>query len=271
MQMPAGFSGELQEMRRGTAAGARGRPTSSVPALYGPIRSRPPPIVTGSVPPNLPFLKAMQKISIRRRTHNLRTSTGPAPDRLIVITGLSGSGKSSLAFDTIYAEGSGATSSLSAYARRSCPYDKPDVDHIEGLSPAISIEQKTASHNRVRRSAPLPNLRLPAPAVRPRRHAPLSRHRPTAGPTSANGDQALSLPRAPPRAARPRRAGRKASHQLLADLRPGYVLARIDARSMNSTTRRSSTCGASTYRGGRRPLQGARRHQARLAESFETG
>ena len=84
------------------------------------------------------------------RTHNLKNIDLDLPrDRLIVITGLSGSGKSSLAFDTIYAEGQRRyVESLSAYARQFLSMmEKPDVDHIEGLSPAISIEQKTTSHN----------------------------------------------------------------------------------------------------------------------------
>lgn len=84
------------------------------------------------------------------RTHNLKDINLTLPrDKLIVITGLSGSGKSSLAFDTIYAEGQRRyVESLSAYARQFLSMmEKPDVDHIEGLSPAISIEQKTTSHN----------------------------------------------------------------------------------------------------------------------------
>ncbi|PIE00801.1 MAG: excinuclease ABC subunit A [Thiothrix nivea] len=84
------------------------------------------------------------------RTHNLKDIDLDLPrDRLIVITGLSGSGKSSLAFDTIFAEGQRRyVESLSAYARQFLSMmDKPDIDHIEGLSPAISIEQKTTSHN----------------------------------------------------------------------------------------------------------------------------
>ena len=93
----------------------------------------------------------MENISIRgARTHNLKNIDLDLPrDRLIVITGLSGSGKSSLAFDTIYAEGQRRyVESLSAYARQFLSImDKPDVDHIEGLSPAISIEQKSTSHN----------------------------------------------------------------------------------------------------------------------------
>ncbi|WP_457676755.1 excinuclease ABC subunit UvrA [Thiolapillus sp.] len=93
----------------------------------------------------------MDSIRLRgARTHNLKNIDLELPrDRLIVITGLSGSGKSSLAFDTIYAEGQRRyVESLSAYARQFLSMmEKPDVDHIEGLSPAISIEQKTTSHN----------------------------------------------------------------------------------------------------------------------------
>ncbi|KRG68993.1 excinuclease ABC subunit UvrA [Pseudoxanthomonas dokdonensis] len=93
----------------------------------------------------------MDSIRIRgARTHNLKNIDLDLPrDKLIVITGLSGSGKSSLAFDTIYAEGQRRyVESLSAYARQFLSVmEKPDVDHIEGLSPAISIEQKSTSHN----------------------------------------------------------------------------------------------------------------------------
>ncbi len=84
------------------------------------------------------------------RTHNLKNINLELPrDQLIVITGLSGSGKSSLAFDTIYAEGQRRyVESLSSYARQFLSMmEKPDIDHIEGLSPAISIEQKSTSHN----------------------------------------------------------------------------------------------------------------------------
>ncbi|MCL1092148.1 excinuclease ABC subunit UvrA [Shewanella kaireitica] len=93
----------------------------------------------------------MENIEVRgARTHNLKNINLTIPrDKLIVITGLSGSGKSSLAFDTLYAEGQRRyVESLSAYARQFLSLmEKPDVDHIEGLSPAISIEQKSTSHN----------------------------------------------------------------------------------------------------------------------------
>src|SRR5947209_20155721 len=91
------------------------------------------------------------QITIRgAREHNLKNVTLSIPrDKLVVFTGLSGSGKSSLAFDTIYAEGQRRyVESLSAYARQFLgQMEKPDVDSIEGLSPAISIDQKTTSRN----------------------------------------------------------------------------------------------------------------------------
>ena len=93
----------------------------------------------------------MQNIVIKgARSHNLKNIDITIPrDKLIVITGLSGSGKSTLAFDTIFAEGQRRyVESLSAYARQFLTrMERPEVDHIEGLSPAISIEQKTTSHN----------------------------------------------------------------------------------------------------------------------------
>ena len=107
------------------------------------------------------------------REHNLRNISVELPrDKLIVFTGLSGSGKSSLAFDTIYAEGQRRyVESLSAYARQFLgQMDKPDVDFIEGLSPAISIDQKSASTQpALDRRHRHRDLRLPPPAVRPHR------------------------------------------------------------------------------------------------------
>ncbi len=104
----------------------------------------------------------MDKIEVRgARTHNLKNINLVIPrDKLIVVTGLSGSGKSSLAFDTLYAEGQRRyVESLSAYARQFLSLmEKPDVDHIEGLSPAISIEQKSTSHNPARRWVLLPKF-----------------------------------------------------------------------------------------------------------------
>ncbi|MCL4720379.1 MAG: excinuclease ABC subunit UvrA, partial [Gammaproteobacteria bacterium] len=180
----------------------------------------------------------MQQISIRgARTHNLKNLDLDLPrDRLIVITGLSGSGKSSLAFDTIYAEGQRRyVESLSAYARQFLSMmDKPDVDHIEGLSPAISIEQKTASHNPRSTVGTVTEIYdylrlLFARAGTPR--CPEHGRDLRAQTVSQMVDQALSLPEgtrlmllAPVVQAR-----KGEHHQLLADLRSqGYIRARID-------------------------------------------
>ncbi len=122
-----------------------GKLTGSTRYDGGPATGRPALDAAGIV------VSPMSSIRIRgARTHNLRNIDLDLPrDRLIVLTGLSGSGKSSLAFDTIYAEGQRRyVESLSTYARQFLSMmEKPDVDAIEGLSPAISIEQKSTSHN----------------------------------------------------------------------------------------------------------------------------
>ena len=109
-----------------------------------------PPVVS-SAAPKADAVERSDSLVVRgAREHNLRNISVTIPrDKLTVVTGLSGSGKSSLAFDTIYAEGQRRyVESLSAYARQFLGLmEKPDVDAIEGLSPAISIEQKSAGHN----------------------------------------------------------------------------------------------------------------------------
>ena len=137
---------------------------------------------------------AITKISVRgARQHNLKNINVEIPrNTLTVITGLSGSGKSSLAFDTIYAEGQRRyVETLSAYARQFLDQmERPDVDAIDGLSPAISIEQKTTSRSpRSTVGHHHGNLRLPALAVRLHRSPALPQMRPAHHPPVGRTDR----------------------------------------------------------------------------------
>src|SRR5262249_36731259 len=133
--------------RRGARCDERSLPLPQNPLGTNPFRG----LLNGRRGPTLQGEMTSKFISIRgAREHNLKDISLDLPrEKLVVLTGLSGSGKSSLAFDTIYAEGQRRyVESLSAYARQFLDMmQKPDVDHIEGLSPAISIEQKTTSRN----------------------------------------------------------------------------------------------------------------------------
>ena len=215
------------------------------------------------------------------REHNLKNVDLEIPrDALIVFTGLSGSGKSSLAFDTIYAEGQRRyVESLSAYARQFLEMmQKPDVDHIDGLSPAISIEQKTTSQQpALHRRHGHRDLRLPAPAVRARGRALFAGHRPAdrepdrhadGGPGAGAAGGHAPLPAGADRARAqgrvPQGAGRAAEEGLPArqDQRP--VLPR-------SPRRRSSTRSTSTTSTWWWTASSCRKDiAARLADSFET-
>jgi excinuclease ABC subunit A len=198
----------------------------------------------------------MKTISIRgARTHNLRNIDLDLPrDRLIVITGLSGSGKSSLAFDTIYAEGQRRyVESLSAYARQFLSMmEKPDIDHIEGLSPAISIEQKSTSHNPRSTVGTVTEIYdylrlLYARAGRPR--CPDHGEDLAAQTISQMVDQVMAFePGTRLMMLAPVVQNRKGEHvQLLTDCNRRASSARgSTARCMNSTTRRNLTCDAST-------------------------
>lgn len=192
---------------------------------------------TGRFPPSaLP----MDEITIRgARTHNLADVDVVLPrDKLIVFTGLSGSGKSSLAFDTIYAEGQRRyVESLSAYARQFLSMmEKPDVDHIEGLSPAISIEQKSTSHNPRSTVGTITEiydyLRLLFARVGTPK-CPLHGEPLDAQTVSQMVDSVLALPAGTKAALlAPVIQGRKGEHaQVFEELRAqGYVRARVDGR-----------------------------------------
>ncbi len=222
-----------------------------------------------------------QSIHIRgARTHNLRGLDLELPrDRLIVFTGLSGSGKSSLAFDTIYAEGQRRyVESLSAYARQFLSMmEKPDVDSIEGLSPAISIEQKSTSHNPRSTVGTVTEIYdylrlLYARAGIPR--CPDHGLDLTAQTVSQMVDQVLALPEGSALALlAPVIAGRKGEHlQAIEELRgKGFVRARVDGRyvELDATPKldpkRKHTIEAVVDRLKARPDL-----QQRLAESLET-
>ncbi|HEV2702439.1 MAG TPA: excinuclease ABC subunit UvrA [Steroidobacteraceae bacterium] len=223
----------------------------------------------------------MQYIRIRgARTHNLRALDLDLPrDRLIVFTGLSGSGKSSLAFDTLYAEGQRRyVESLSAYARQFLSMmDKPDVDSIEGLSPAIAIEQKATSHNPRSTVGTVTEvydyLRLLfARAGTPR--CPDHGIDLTAQTVSQMVDQVLKLPADTPIALlAPLISDRKGEHsQVFEDLsRQGFVRVRIDGHIHELDARpeldpkRKHSIEAVVDRLKVRPES-----SSRLAESFET-
>ncbi|XKE45187.1 excinuclease ABC subunit UvrA [Halomonas organivorans] len=182
----------------------------------------------------------MDRILVRgARTHNLKQIDVELPrDKLIVVTGLSGSGKSSLAFDTLYAEGQRRyVESLSTYARQFLSMmEKPDVDHIEGLSPAISIEQKSTSHNPRSTVGTITEIYdylrlLYARAGTPR--CPEHGEDLEAQTISQMVDQVLALPEGSKlMLLAPVVRGRKGEHlQLLAELRAqGFVRAMIDGQ-----------------------------------------
>jgi excinuclease ABC subunit A len=182
----------------------------------------------------------MDQIRIRgARTHNLQNIDLDLPrDKLIVITGLSGSGKSSLAFDTIYAEGQRRyVESLSSYARQFLSMmEKPDVDHIEGLSPAISIEQKSTSHNPRSTVGTVTEIYDYLRLLFARAGVPHCPEHGTALDAQTVGqmaDQILALPEgAPLMLLAPVIEGRKGEHlNVLGELRgQGFLRARIDGK-----------------------------------------
>jgi excinuclease ABC subunit A len=225
--------------------------------------------------------KIMDTIRIRgARTHNLKAVDLDLPrDRLIVVTGLSGSGKSSLAFDTIYAEGQRRyVESLSAYARQFLSMmEKPDVESIEGLSPAISIEQKSTSHNPRSTVGTVTEIYdylrlLYARAGTPR--CPRHGEQLEAQTVSQMVDQVLALPEGTPLILlAPVVRDRKGEHtNVMAELRTqGFIRARVDGEVCelddppDLDLHRKHTIEAVVDRFRVRPDLGLR-----LAESFET-
>ncbi|SFU91823.1 excinuclease ABC subunit UvrA [Halomonas korlensis] len=223
----------------------------------------------------------MDKILVRgARTHNLKQIDVELPrNRLIVVTGLSGSGKSSLAFDTLYAEGQRRyVESLSTYARQFLSMmEKPDVDHIEGLSPAISIEQKSTSHNPRSTVGTITEIYdylrlLFARAGTPR--CPEHGEDLEAQTVSQMVDQVLALPEGTKlMLLAPVVKGRKGEHlQLLAELRAqGFVRAMIDDQVLElddiAPLDKNKKHDISVVVDRLKVREGL---QQRLAESFET-
>ncbi len=250
--------------------------------MYAPGRHGDSRKKSGNDPPQARYSPApMSSIRIRgARTHNLRNIDLDLPrDRLIVFTGLSGSGKSSLAFDTLYAEGRRRyVESLSAYARQFLSMmEKPDVDAIEGLSPAIAIEQKSTSHNPRSTVGTVTEihdyLRLLFARAGTAR-CPDHGQDLAAQTVSQMVDQVLQLPEgAALLLLAPRVTARKGAHaDVLESLRTGgYVRARIDGkvRELDETPKldpkRKHTIEAVVDRFKVRADAGQR-----LAESFET-
>jgi excinuclease ABC subunit A len=198
----------------------------------------------------------MDSIQLRgARTHNLKNIDLDIPrDKLVVITGLSGSGKSSLAFDTLYAEGQRRyVESLSTYARQFLSMmEKPDIDHVEGLSPAISIEQKSTSHNPRSTVGTITEiydyLRLLFARVGTP-HCPEHAHPLQAQTVSQMVDAVLALPEGSKlMLLAPVVRDRKGEHlHVFEELRgAGFVRARVDGTSAISTTCRASTRRKST-------------------------
>lgn len=224
---------------------------------------------------------ALDKILVRgARTHNLKDVSLEIPrDKLVVITGLSGSGKSSLAFDTLYAEGQRRyVESLSAYARQFLSMmEKPDVDHIEGLSPAISIEQKSTSHNPRSTVGTITEVYDYLRLLYARAGTPRCPHHDVeleAMTVSQMVDQVMSLPEGSKvMVLAPVIRDRKGEHlNLIADLRAqGFIRARIDGRMVELDEaptldkKRKHTIEVIVDR-----LKVRDDQQLRLAESFET-
>lgn len=224
---------------------------------------------------------ALDKILVRgARTHNLKDVSLEIPrEKLVVITGLSGSGKSSLAFDTLYAEGQRRyVESLSAYARQFLSMmEKPDVDHIEGLSPAISIEQKSTSHNPRSTVGTITEVYDYLRLLYARAGTPRCPHHDVeleAMTVSQMVDQVISLPEGSKvMVLAPVIRDRKGEHvNLIADLRAqGFIRARIDGRLVELDEapaldkKRKHTIEVIVDR-----LKVRDDQQLRLAESFET-